>query len=70
VYARGRARRGGAGGGFNRTRVVGMGSLAATPMAHDGAPPRLLLRVSEEEEGVGRGQSGAFWGRGVASQQG
>jgi len=40
---------------FNRTRVVGVVSLAAPSMAHGGAPPRLLLRASGEEEGVGRG---------------
>jgi len=32
-----------------------MASLAAPPMAQGGAPPRLLLRASGEEEGVGRG---------------
>ena len=40
---------------FNWTRVVGVVSLAAPSVAHGRAPPRLLLRASGEEEGVGRG---------------
>jgi len=43
VCARGCARRGGARGGFNRARVTGVGRWASAPMAHGGAPPRLLL---------------------------
>ena len=62
MSARGRARRGGAGGVFNQTRVVGVVSLAAPSMAHGGAPPWLLLHASGEEDGVGRGQSGGGLG--------
>jgi len=43
VCAQGCARRGGAGGGFNRARVTGVERWASAPMAHGGAPPRLLL---------------------------
>jgi len=43
VCARGCARRGRAGGGFNWARVTRVERWASAPMAHSRAPPRLLL---------------------------
>ena len=53
MSAQDRAHRGGAAGGFNRTRAVGMASSAALLMEHAGAPLWLLLHRDWGRRGSG-----------------